>query len=62
MLTTIMIIIATINVMLDETFKNLNTNTGELNGNYFNISSILWSILIFLQYVRKVVESGTLIW
>lgn len=49
MLTTIMIIIPTINVMLDENYKDLNTNA--VNSNYFNLSSILWEI--FLQCVGK---------
>lgn len=55
-----MIIIATINVILDETCKNLNTNAVELNSNYFNLSSILWEK--FLAMCRKAAKSGTLIW
>lgn len=46
-----MTIIATIEVMLDENFKNLNTKEVELNSNYFNLSSI--SERIVLQYVGK---------
>lgn len=46
-----MTIIATIEVMLDENFKNVNPKEVELNSNYFNLSSI--SERIVLQYVGK---------
>lgn len=44
-------IIATINVMLDENFKNLNTQVVELNSNYLSLSSIYERIV--LQCVGK---------
>lgn len=46
-----MTIIATVEVMLDENFKNLNTKEVELNSNSFNLSSI--SERIVLQNVGK---------
>lgn len=46
-----MTIIATIEVMLDENFKNLNTKEVELNSNCFNLCSI--SERMVLRYVGK---------
>lgn len=46
-----MTIIATIEVMLDENFKNLNTKEVELNSNCFNLCSI--SERMVLHYVGK---------
>lgn len=41
-----MIIIATINVILDENFKNLNSKVVELNSNYFHLISIYERIFL----------------